>query len=136
MVAENYLNCFSNMNTSSAETLERIATANEFLSVGDLLSSKIFYQHQWQLLDDSGLISVVCPTNIVKGSYTLSKFPEFMNSILTHKKYVRLLKELNSSINHRLYVSRKTFLTEVVSLIFDFVVSNLEAARKASKKKS
>ena len=119
-VQENYLMAYGN--TYEAQAMQSIASAADFISVGDLISIDVNQRQQWSLLPNLGLMSCVAPTTINKTGYcNYAPFPSIMGKMSTMRKIYRLIKEMKEFVGPQLYADKNAALTEYLPLLFQMI---------------
>ena len=73
-IHENFLSSMGN--AASLHDCENMATAAEYISLGDMINVQIRYHQDWSLLSNLGIIGCVAPGMTAGGYIPYPKFPE------------------------------------------------------------
>ena len=114
LVQESYLTAFGT-DRDSLEDLHQMADASDFISVSDIINTKIRKDQFWSLLPDFGSMSSVAPCLSIKGRVTFPAFPQYLGKYSRLRKARRLIRELSQSIPCSL--SRSGVLLELVPFL-------------------
>ena len=125
LVQESYLNAF-NDGADSMRDLEKMATASEMMSVGDLANIQIRQNQAWSLLPNYGVLSSVAPTLIIKGRCNYPGFPQWLGKNSSARKAKRLLRELKQKMGDAISADQFAIQNEVAPFILAEILTYLK----------
>ena len=83
-----------------------MATAAEYISLGDLLNIGIRQNQNWALLPNFGIFSSVAPCLTVSGRSLYPNFPQWLGKNSSARKAKRLVRELKAAMAHRISATK------------------------------
>ena len=115
LIQDNYLNSMEKKD--SAQDIEAMANASEFISLGDSLNRQIRVNMDWSLLPNYGVCSSIAPCLILKGKSFYPRFPEWLGKNSSQRKSHRQIKELKFAMGSSVQCDYAAIHLEVVPLI-------------------
>jgi replication factor C subunit 1 len=115
LIQDNYLNSMEKKDT--AQDIEAMANASEFISLGDSLNRQIRVNMDWSLLPNYGVCSSIAPCLILKGKSFYPRFPEWLGKNSSQRKSHRQIKELKFAMGSSVQCDYAAIHLEVVPLI-------------------
>lgn len=116
-VQESYIGAYSSY--TNAQEMETLATAAEFISLGDMLDYQVMNNQQWSLLPNLGLMGCVAPATLNTNGYcNYCPFPSIMGKMSTMRKIYRMIREIKECSGAHIQANRRACLTEYVPLFF------------------
>jgi len=101
----------------SAQDIEAMATASDFISLGDSLNRQIRVNMDWSLLPNYGVCSSIAPCLILKGKSFYPRFPEWLGKNSSQRKSHRQIKELKFAMGSSVQCDYAAIHLELVPLI-------------------
>lgn len=95
LVQDSYLNSMYEQ-PKDLDTVERMAEAAEFISLGDTLNIRVRQHQDWSLLPNMGFASSVAPSMLCKGKVNQCFFPAWLGKNSSARKSARLIRELKA----------------------------------------
>lgn len=115
LIQDNYLNSMDRRD--SLQDIEAMATASEFISLGDCLNRQVRVNMDWSLLPNYGVCSSIAPALILKGKSFFPRFPEWLGKNSSQRKSHRQIKELKCAMGNSVQCDYSAIQLEVVPLI-------------------
>ena len=119
LVQDQYLNAMYDQKTD-LDTIERMAEASEFISLGDTLNIRVRQHQDWSLLPNVGFASCVAPSLLARGKVNQCFFPAWLGKNSSARKASRLIRELKAQLGHKANFGRMAIQNEIVPLILDY----------------
>ena len=83
---ERALEDFRKESSSKENKLNKISTAADYISLGDISNTLIRKTGNWSLLPNMGFLSTICPAMFSEGHVPMPKFPEWFGKNSTRRK--------------------------------------------------
>jgi replication factor C subunit 1 len=125
LVQENYLGAMDRTFRGGANDVARMASAANYIAIGDIVNKRVRSQMEWTLLPDCGFTSSIAPCHYAKGQSSYPRFPEWLGKNSSGIKAKRLIKELKQTMGHRVQCNSMTLLNDYLPLIFDEIFKRL-----------
>lgn len=132
LVQENYLTAMGERR--DLESLNRMAEASDFISLGDSISRQVRTNQDWSLLPNMGLCSAVAPCLLIKGATFYPRFPEWLGKNSSQRKAKRLIRELKKVMGHHAQASRMEIQNEYTALLLTYIHRTLKKHERSGDK--
>jgi replication factor C subunit 1 len=124
LVQQNYAKCIEKIVDPRA--LLAMKKANEFITLGDVVSRAIHTDNHWALLPEYGVLSTVAPSFACNNVLAFPEFPAWLGKQSTTGKNSRLLKELRSLIgSSSTCTSRNVKLSGYSDVLYEVLTARL-----------
>ena len=122
---------FRKGSNSQENQLNKIATAADYISLGDISNTLIRKTGNWSLLPNTGFLSTICPAMYSEGYVPMPKFPEWFGKNSTKRKIKREIRELRAAIGLKLYASEAVTYHEYAPILYRII---LDCIQKENRK--
>lgn len=124
LVQQNYLRCVEKV--MDPRVLPAMRKANEFITIGDVISRAIHQDSQWALLPEYGVMSTVAPGFACNNALVYPEFPAWLGKQSTTGKNTRLLKDLRTMVGAvSTCTTRNLKLSGYSDILYETVVGKL-----------
>ena len=124
LVQQNYLRCVEKV--MDPRVLPAIRKANEFITIGDVISRAIHQDSQWALLPEYGVMSTVAPGFACNNALVYPEFPAWLGKQSTTGKNSRLFKDLRTMVGAvSTCTTRNLKLSGYSDVLYETVVGKL-----------
>lgn len=132
LVQESYLRCFDE-HSHSQNDLKALSRAADSISLGEVYSTAIRSEQEWQLLPNFGLAAAVAPPCFKayiddpnRGFIPAPSFPTWFGKNMTMRKNKRLISELRAVLSKRIQCGDFDMIQYVVPQLNRFIMESID----------
>ena len=111
------------------QDIEDMATAADFISMGDQVNLQLRTNQDWSLLPNLGFSSSIAPALLIKGNTFYPRFPEWLGKNSSQRKSKRLIRELKLVMGQHAQATRMEIQNEYVQLILTSIYKELKQGK-------
>ena len=117
---------FKKGSTSQENKLNKIATAADYISLGDTSNTFIRKIGNWSKLPNTGFLSTICPAMYNEGYVPMPKFCEWFGKNSPRRKIKREIRELKAAIRLKLYASDAVTYNEYAPMLYRIILDSIK----------